>query len=1147
MMKRVFSIFIVFVAILSFIAADVHGRSKDAVIDSRTKENLHSQQAGKSDTIIDPNINWPTFCGVQQTGEINALFNCFGQFGNGFSYCFVPGWPTYVSFESPPESGVEYLFAGAVWVGAVVGQDTLVSVGADGWQAVEEMFPPEYPARGSVTKFDYPTDFSMRAEFTDTVTEGVDPDYFGRPHIPLNIRIVNRSHVWRTDPQNWTVIYDMVITNIGDLPIDSGYVGFYFDADVCFDCGGTMGFTDDVTGSILTSDSERIAYIIDNDGDFQRPPEQRTPRIFAFKFLETSFEPLHSSFNWWISNGTSALDFGPRERPYMGLWKEPFRDFGTGGLGTPEGDVNKYYLLRNREIDYDQVYTCVIPEDDTLWMYPQTNPEACGDFDNYADGSDTRFLFSVGPFNLLPDSAMRFQFATFTGDSVHTDPTNLDNLPDNPDQYLANLDFTHMLENAVRSDSLAQSLLDPLLPVTGLLVDYKDDDSVVVRWDPWVFDDVEGYEVYLWEVPPDSLPYPGVVPPWLEPDQLNLVASLGRSHHYSFDALSPGTFYLANVANRTTTKSVGDPGEPLAIWLGDRGAPPVFDNEYVFVEEGNPEVLTWTAPEGISVAHYNVYRFEDSASAAQKYYPFYDEGYHAQFLAPKDTFFVNGQYYYYYARDVYAQVDGSAVSYTDFNVDDGTVYVITAVDSNGFESLFSKEVTTYVVEPRTKDILVVTYSGTTTGFVIYDSVKSFYDSILSGYSYDIYKYSDSIKIVNCPSGDPLICFDWHDFMRYRLLILDEGIVEWILSDLYESGTKGFTKYLLSGGYLAYFGSFNCLQTFSLTDARYYPATHEFIQRFFGIDSIFYVSPYYFSVHSLPLVDTFFAFSRAEPVGSMPELSYDTSRYPFTSMLQTKWPTNTPPSVSTFKVNDSGEVTHVFKALLGVNSMNEDEPIGVKSTREGTQTYLFGFHLWYMTYEEGQALINAIMTPPAKAIIDPDTMYAIYDYAIDTMTATVHVGDFSGGRTPTDIAPSTMRVNGTIAPISWQILPSYPEFTGEVMEMIISIPEFVAGYGIFLDTSMRSFTVTGKFTDNTDFVGYGTVTLVGYICGDVNSDAQVNVADIVYFVDFLFRGGSPPLIEKTADVDGNCRLNVVDITYLVNYLFRGGSSPIYCPM
>jgi len=1144
-MKRISIIFPVFVILFGTMAYDAQSRGKEDRASDPTKGRLYTLLGSSgSDTIVDPIINWPIFHGVQQTGEIEASFNCYGQFGYGFLPGAWPdsyGWPNS-SFVTPAGSGIEYLFGGAIWIGAVVGQDTLVSVGADGWQYAREMFPPECPSRGSVTKFDYPTDFSMRAEFYDTMTAGVEDDYFGRPHIPLDVRIANRSHVWRSDPYNWTVIYDMVITNIGDMPIEQGYIGFYFDADVYSGPEGT-GFTDDVTGFIP---GEGIAYIIDNDGDLSDPMGQPTPRIFAFEFLETSFPPLHNSFNWWLSNGNPALDFGPRERPYMGVWQEPFRDFGTGGLGTPEGDVNKYYIMRNREWDYDQVYTAVIDPTDTIWMYPDPTYAA-----DYADGADTKFLMSIGPFDLLPDSSARILFATFTGDSVHTDPDNIDNLPYDPDQYMANLDFTHVLVNAFLSDSLSTTLLDPELPVTGLQVEYKDNDSVVARWDPWVFGDVEGFEIYLWEVPPDSLPYPGVAPPWLEPDILNLVASIGRSHQYVFDALDPGTFYLVNVAHRTTTRSIGDPGEPLTIKLGDRGPAPVVEKEYVFVEEGEPVVLTWTAPEKATVDHYNIYRFENADSAAKKFHAFYDEGFYAQFITPKDSFFVDGQYYYYYAIDVYAQVPGNVTDFTDAGVDEGTVYVITAVDEYGFESNFSIDITVLVIEPRTKDILLITNSRglASLKFMIYDSVEVFYDSILSGYTYDIYNYGDTMHPSNCPTYDPRDCVDWHDFMRYKLIIVDDDIVEIgsnPLSEWYENGTKGFTKYLLSGGKLAYFGSLGGLEGFSNIGPAYYPSSHWFTKRFFGIDSIFFVHFAFFRINDLPLVDTFFAFSKAQAVGSMPDLSYDTTRYPFTSLLQNYWPTNTPPSVSTFIVNDDGETTHLFKALPGVNSMNENEPVGVKTIPEGTETYLFGFHLWYMTYTEGQALINAIMTPAPKVVIIPDTMFAYYAHTIDTMVATVYIGDFSEGYLPSDIVVSTVRVNDNIIPTSCAIQPSYPGFTSEVMEIVFPIEEFLEGYGVFFDTTLRAFSVSGEFSDSSPFAVNGRVTLIGHVAGDLNNDGTVNVADLVYLVDYLFFSGPAPLVSEAADTDGNCTTNVADVTYLVNYLYGGGPAPVSCP-
>jgi hypothetical protein len=65
-------------------------------------------------------------------------------------------------------------------------------------------------------------------------------------------------------------------------------------------------------------------------------------------------------------------------------------------------------------------------------------------------------------------------------------------------------------------------------------------------------------------------------------------------------------------------------------------------------------------------------------------------------------------------------------------------------------------------------------------------------------------------------------------------------------------------------------------------------------------------------------------------------------------------------------------------------------------------------------------------------------------------------------------------------------------------------------------------------------------------GDVNHSGAVNVADISYLVDFLFRGGPAPPCLPEADVNGSGDANVSDLSYLVDYLFRGGPAPVPCP-
>jgi hypothetical protein len=62
--------------------------------------------------------------------------------------------------------------------------------------------------------------------------------------------------------------------------------------------------------------------------------------------------------------------------------------------------------------------------------------------------------------------------------------------------------------------------------------------------------------------------------------------------------------------------------------------------------------------------------------------------------------------------------------------------------------------------------------------------------------------------------------------------------------------------------------------------------------------------------------------------------------------------------------------------------------------------------------------------------------------------------------------------------------------------------------------------------------------------------EVDVADLSYLVDFLFKGGpEPPCIDE-GNVDGiegpGGPIDVADLSYLVDYLFKGGSLPPVCP-
>jgi hypothetical protein len=65
---------------------------------------------------------------------------------------------------------------------------------------------------------------------------------------------------------------------------------------------------------------------------------------------------------------------------------------------------------------------------------------------------------------------------------------------------------------------------------------------------------------------------------------------------------------------------------------------------------------------------------------------------------------------------------------------------------------------------------------------------------------------------------------------------------------------------------------------------------------------------------------------------------------------------------------------------------------------------------------------------------------------------------------------------------------------------------------------------------------------GILHGDVNLDGQLSVADVVYLVNYLFKGGPAPQLFIVADVNRDGKLTISDAVYLINYLFKGGPAP-----
>ena len=62
------------------------------------------------------------------------------------------------------------------------------------------------------------------------------------------------------------------------------------------------------------------------------------------------------------------------------------------------------------------------------------------------------------------------------------------------------------------------------------------------------------------------------------------------------------------------------------------------------------------------------------------------------------------------------------------------------------------------------------------------------------------------------------------------------------------------------------------------------------------------------------------------------------------------------------------------------------------------------------------------------------------------------------------------------------------------------------------------------------------------CGDVNNDGDINILDIVFLINYKYKGGAAPDPLNYADVNNDSDINILDIVYLINYRYKGGTEP-----
>jgi subtilisin family serine protease len=119
-------------------------------------------------------------------------------------------------------------------------------------------------------------------------------------------------------------------------------------------------------------------------------------------------------------------------------------------------------------------------------------------------------------------------------------------------------------------------------------------------------------------------------------------------------------------------------------------------------------------------------------------------------------------------------------------------------------------------------------------------------------------------------------------------------------------------------------------------------------------------------------------------------------------------------------------------------------------------------------------------------------------------------------------------------------------SGEVLRMYLTIDSTaIGGETAIVDTT--SF-LNIKLELRTPSTSYTPVVFTGGIStkeimrGDANYDFKINILDLTFIVNRIYRGGPPAITIQSADLNADLVVTVLDLTYMVDFMFRGGPPP-----
>ncbi len=356
--------------------------------------------------------------------------------------------------EYPRGSSIQFLNLAGFWAGGIVNGDTIVSRGLDyGYPTFYQYEPPFYK-----TILDPSSPHNSEAVSEQDIISTAEDTARA---LPLGIKVTKKSYAWSYQYAEDFILVDAEFENIGSSTIKSAFFGPWFDPSIGYYAADGWGSAAPGIGGFRSGvENQRCNGVVDSvpvawfahwsgypiDGSFRDQivqderghwyrPCPYSAAVVVLGYPRGKLEHrAYLSYNWF-----RHYPDWPDAQSFYG----PSRRNQTRKIGYPESAQDLYYLMSNGEIDYDPLYSSTIKQNDPIWDYPpQTNARYVSDRGDFLE-----YTVSVGPYDLEPGQSVHIAYALVFGEHFHTRPNNADFLPDYPDRYYANLDFSDLDKN----------------------------------------------------------------------------------------------------------------------------------------------------------------------------------------------------------------------------------------------------------------------------------------------------------------------------------------------------------------------------------------------------------------------------------------------------------------------------------------------------------------------------------------------------------------------------------------------------------------------------------------------------------------------------------------------------------------------------